>query len=458
MVRPEGEVRLVHSGSLPFAVDLLLGTYEGLALVRRSLRGKSGWLQVGRASMETFWGRWRATLVVAVTDKGEHLPKSLAQALLDMQSANPREAGIAPDEDFDGHMELAYWDFLGRCDLRHLRMLDEAEAELARRLAAEEARGEAVLSEVEAYVAQLHRRRRLESSSEARDAILSRIALLEQKHEEAGAWLIRHMADMRQEFEQHEADILAMLQGHGELEILQTVHWTARHPSDRHEPIQQASSLWPRDGVDEDWRGSTGKAFALSQALQLGRLHAKVPAEFYRQERLERKRSRANLNAPQPGEDALEKLARTSRAWMRDEEERRARLALATPRLPALDRRTNAQRKSAQRRNALDQRDKEISALIERFPTIVALDAELDRHVGGTGQSRRTARLLRHAIKLLSVSSRSAASSARAGISFPGHALVATSNKPPVPSKAGDSIDIDALIENDLRDMFKDLS
>lgn len=456
MKKPEGEVRLVQSDSIPFAVDLHLQTYEGMGWIKRYLRGQSGWLQVGRATMDTYWGRWSATLVVAVTDKGEVLNKTVSRALLEMRSANPREPDDTPDDDIDGHMEMAYWDFLGRCDIRHLKMLDEAEAEMAGRVEAEQARGEAVLAEVELYLSQLSRQRRSATSDAVRDAIMARIALLEQKHQEAAAWLVRRLAAMRLEGEQLETDLLESLQNHGQLEIIQTIHWVARHNGDKREAVEQASSFWRRDGTAEDWRSSISPSGALDRAQQLGTIVGRLPVTAILAEKRERFTLVADLTIPRPGEDALEKLSRISRAWIK-EDSKKASEVESRPKPAASDLRTPAQKKSAQRGIGLDKRDAEVANLIEQFKTVAELDRQLDLLPGVSTRNRRLARLIRHAIRQLDTSADTPAPSSTAVTTFPDCALVRTTMDELVPAAVTDSIDIDAQIDMTLRDMLKDL-
>src|SRR5690606_36045808 len=72
-----------------------------------------------------------------------------------------------------------------------------------------------------------------EISQQQRANIDGRIAMMEDKHAAASAWLVRHLARLREEGEAFEADVMAALENHGEIEDLYTVHWVARSQYDR---------------------------------------------------------------------------------------------------------------------------------------------------------------------------------------------------------------------------------
>jgi hypothetical protein len=129
---------------------------------------------------------------------------------------------------------MLFWDFLGRCDLRHLAMLREAEAEAAERVAVEQERGEKVLAEADAYIAALRRQRRApDTADDKRSWLGDMIAMFEEKQSAAAAWLVRRLAGIREGVLALEADVVTALENHGEVEELYTVRWTARHPFDR---------------------------------------------------------------------------------------------------------------------------------------------------------------------------------------------------------------------------------
>ncbi len=223
-----------HSGSLPFAVDVFLNTYEGPSWVRQKLRGRSGWMQISRARMETPISIWRSTLIAARTDQGELLGAQVSSAFLAMRSSGPQELDEVPPPELDTQSEMLFWDFLGRCDLRHLAMLREAEAEADERIASEQARGEQVLAEADGYIANLRRQRRaLDVADERRTRLAETIGFFEEKQAAAAQWLVQRLARFRDHVMTVEAEVMAALENHGEVEELYTVRWTARHPFDR---------------------------------------------------------------------------------------------------------------------------------------------------------------------------------------------------------------------------------
>lgn len=233
-MKPEGEVRQYQSGAMPYSVDAYIDSYHGPGWVKRRLRGRSGWLQVARAQLTTDVSDWTATLVAGITDDGEHLGKVASHAFIEMRTSGAQICYNDPPEELSELTEMLFWDFLGRCDLRHLAMLEHAESNLDARLTAEQARGEAVLADAERHIAELRRRRRSpEAPAEQRLEIDERIAKMEDSHGAASAWLVRHLAKLRDEGQAFEADIMAALENHGEYEELYTIHWVARSQYDR---------------------------------------------------------------------------------------------------------------------------------------------------------------------------------------------------------------------------------
>lgn len=473
MKRPEEDVRLYHSDSTPFAVDVHLDTYEGMSWIKRRLRAQSGWLQVAKASMDTLWGTWSSRLVVAMTDHGDLLERPVANALLEMRSANVHQPNDHPDEMIEGHMEMAYWDFLGRCDVRHLKMLDDAEAEMALRLEEEQARGEDVLVEVELYIAQLHRLRRMAISDIQREDLASRIALLDQKHAEAADWLVRRLATIRREGDAFAADILASLQNHGEMEVVQTVRWVTTRAIDQDFEDGGGFTLPPSGSVPEDGRGSVNPAELLHAAQRLGRMHSKIPLIAHLPERRD-ERTRAT--------EERKRLERPKLSWREDTtqaipdadigsvEAPKAKLTkpklLMSPRVASEETtrvqdnarllREKALQKQTKVAAAKLARDMEVQALIDLYGSAEALDRCLAEVPSMGIESRRLSRLIREAITRITSTDASLASPT-GDVAFPGEAPVRTSPQLSPASVADDSIEVDALIKRDLADKLKDL-
>lgn len=379
MGRPEGEVRRYQSGALPFAVDAYIDTYHGPAWVRRQLRGRSGWLQVSQARLCTDISDWSATIVAGITDDGVRLGRMAANAFLAMRTSGPQPCVDDPPDELADFSEMLFWDFLGRCDLRHLEMLEEAEMELATRLAAEQSRGETVLREAERYIAELRRHRRSPEANQQQWAdIEGRITFMEDKLAAASAWLVRHLARLREEGEAFEADVMAALENHGEVEELYTVHWVARSQYDRFVDrglLRELTMTGSLEGVPRRARLDRHDLWEIEEIQRRSSARIIEPSAG---------KSKRRTPDPEPVEAAA--------AWRREEREL----------LQALE--AWQAEKLATRPSSGDDPDLPASA------------------------------------------------------TFPPEVLTPTTAIPPAASAPDDSTYIDALSENDLRDMFKDLS
>lgn len=475
-MKPEGEIRLYHSGAIPYEVDLYLHTYEGMAWIKRRLRGQSGWLQVAKASMDTFWGSHTAMLVVAVTDHGELLDRTVSHALLDMKASGVRDAEIVPDEELDGHMEMAFWDFLGRCDLYHLRMLDEAEIELASELEREQTRGEKVLTEVDNHIADLGRQRRAVIVDDARQALAVRIALLEEKQAEAAAWLVRRLATMRKQGEALQDDLLAALQNHGELEVLYSVRWVAKHAFDRvyrrqepnflingrNQPVNNPlaerllAQLRLRDDETDDERRERKDR---EQNIRRERWNNRLLVKTKKERERDRLNELAELNKISQKQTLTQRRMQQRAALRAAQASQKAEMALEAEKKRVSQNaerlRTEAQRRSAKRQALNHQREREIAALLDDYPTVAELERELERLPGTGIENRRLARLLRKAIQRMTASKTMTVPEAQPA--FRNDTIMRTNTQKPVDAPSDDSIDIDALIEAGMRDMLKDL-
>jgi hypothetical protein len=229
-----GEASLGEFGCTPVALDFSLDSYSGPGWEVGELRHRSGWLTVSRAAMETPISAWSAPLVACVNDHGETISAWLAAKLFDMRCSLPRAAEDIPPVELDWVTDALYWDFLGTCDLKHLAMLEEHEADAARRVERLEARAARVMGQVERHVAGLRGMiRRGELGAEAQHSTTEHIALIERKQDEAERWLRDRIVEIRQRQETFEEDVFASLQNHGEMEQLYTVHWTTRRLRDR---------------------------------------------------------------------------------------------------------------------------------------------------------------------------------------------------------------------------------
>lgn len=407
---PADQIRRYESGALPFEVDVFVDTYEGPGWVRRLIRGRRGWLRVSRARMSTPISDWQGTLVAAVTDDEVRFGPLTASAFFNMRSSDPREAMDAPCEAIDAVSENLMWDFLGTCDLRHLRMLAEVEQAIDARVAAEQERGERVLADADQHIAALHRQLRdRDVSVERRAQLTQTIAFFEEKQAAAAAWLVRHLAKIRDERTSYETDVFEALENHGEVEELFTVRWIARHYAD--------VTVKERRMRDEAMSWGLSTAIGLMHERltlcevgfnypHMQRLSRGVPIPPAGPQRLQRPLAKV---VEQPI-DALARLLATARPT-------------AAPTIPAVSvpstrqgkrvvqlanissSKTPAQRTSAARRADRRQDEAALATLIAEFPTVALLDARLDK-VPSTGiENRRLARLIRLAIGRLKTKS-----------------------------------------------------
>lgn len=404
---PVDQIRRYQGGALPFEVDVYVDTYEGPGWVRRLIRGRSGWLRVSRARMSTPISEWQGTLVAAVTDDEVRLGPFTASAFFNMRSSDPREATDAPCDALDSVSDYLMWDFLGTCDLRHLRMLAEVEQAVDARVAIEQARGERVLADADQHIVGLHRQLRdRDLSVERREQIGRTIAFFEEKQAAAARWLVGHLAKIREERASCETDVFEALENHGEVEELLTVRWVARHYADvtvRERRMQEEALAWSLGAAigslhDRLPLSEVGFGYPSMQLIPKG-----VPIPSARPRRLQTRVAKVM----QQSIDELAKLLAASRAAA-------AVLSPPTPRrlakpgqqevssVKASLSKTSAQLKSAARRAESRRDEAALATLIAEFPTVALLDARLDK-VPSTGiENRRLARLIRMAIGRLS--------------------------------------------------------
>lgn len=334
-MRPEQQIRRYHAGILPFTVEVYLDTYDGPAWVRQHLRGRCGWVQVSRAMLSTPISEWSASLVAAISDDGQQLGKVVSSALLNMRSSNPQLAQDDPPEELEGITEMLFWDFLGGCDIRHLRMLERQEAEIAAELEAEQERGDTVLAEVEHFIAGLQKQRRApDCALEARDRLEQQISFFQQKQAAAEHWLVRHLAEIRRRGDAFEADVLEALQNHGEIEELYQARWVARSQYDRladRAYVTDTLRMAALSGVPHAARIELQERIEMAEAKRLAKGKLRYVEPTRRRERPHGKHSK--LHTPQgasTGADPHEEWRREARelldgieSWKADRDESR---------------------------------------------------------------------------------------------------------------------------------------
>lgn len=402
---PRDQIRRYQSGAFPFEVDVYVDTYEGPAWVKRLVRGRRGWLRVSRATMSTPISEWQGRLVAAVTDDHIRLGPFTASAFFTMRSSDPREVPDAPSDELDAVSDNLMWDFLGTCDIRHLKMLTEAERDTDARVALEQARGERVLADADHHIAVLRRQLRNPDTTAARRSQLSQtIAFFEEKESAAAAWLVRHLAEIRRERDSYEADVFEALENHGEVEELFTARWVARHHAD----------------VTVKERHIRDEAMAWSVSAAIGSLHDRLPLsevgfDYPRMRSMPKgippalpKARGADLRRSKMAKRPLDELAAlVSRGTEPPAQPARSSAqAKHTPLPISLAERSDAlslaQRLSAARLTQLRRTEADIARLIAELPTVALLDARLDKVPSTGAKNRRLARLIRAAIGRLS--------------------------------------------------------
>jgi len=410
-------IRNYQSGLLPFEVDVYLDSYDGPSWVKRQLRGRSGWVRVSRATMSTPISYYTGTLVAAITDDGVRLGPFVSAAFLDMRSSNPREAVDDPDEELDGVMEMLFWDFLGTCDLKHLQLLSETESEIAARVASDQARGEEVLAQADAYIANLRRLRRDPyATPERRAELTDAIEFFEDKQAAAAAWLLRRLASMRERLPEFETDVFEALTNHGEVEELFTARWIARQAFDQvyrraegnflmgglHQSIKNAFAerlLKERREWDDDEVALKARAEAEKRERRADWERRREAIAASMNEAETNRRASAGLlpQSPKRAEKAHPATQLQQSVVDSEAPSEMARIAANRARL-----REAAQRDVEQRVNQRRLKEFEIDELLDQYPTVELLDARLNKVPSLGTENRRMARRLRQAIQQLS--------------------------------------------------------
>ncbi len=224
------ESRLPEFGVYPVELHFSLDSHVGPAWVVPAMFNRSGWLSVAEVDMKTEFDRTRAVIAACVNDEGEVLGQWVVEALFSMQSSLPQEVGVEPPDDLADALDAIYWDFLGRCDIAHLKTLEEEERRISSAIARLELRRREVYEKVETFLSGLYARRRRErGNDELCRMIDAKIEEVETKQAEAEIWHRDRLQELQVELETFESQVLASLQNHGNLRPLYTVYWKAQH-------------------------------------------------------------------------------------------------------------------------------------------------------------------------------------------------------------------------------------
>jgi hypothetical protein len=217
-------------GVYPVELHFSLDSHVGPSWVMPAMFNRSGWLSVAEVEMETEFDRTRAVIAACVNDEGEVLGQWVVEALFSMQSSLPQEVVVEPPDDLEEALDALYWDFLGRCDIAHLKTLEEEERRISSAIARLELRRREVYEKVEAFLSSLYARRRRERGNhELCRVIDAKIGEVETKQAETEIWHRGRLQELQAELATFESQVLASLQNHGNLRPLYTVYWKAQH-------------------------------------------------------------------------------------------------------------------------------------------------------------------------------------------------------------------------------------
>ena len=202
-------------------------------------------MQVAEATLETPLSSTKQFIACYCDDHGRAIQTWLGDRIFDMRASVPTYMHQDPPEELADLMDALYWDFLGRCDMKSLRALEQAERKLDQDIHAIEDEADLGLREVNAFIFNLRRERRApDCSSERRAAIRKRIGDMEAMRPSLLKALGASVQSLRDNHDQFEVDIYEGLSCHGRIYVLYTVRWTLRS---RHMSKPINASLWSEE-------------------------------------------------------------------------------------------------------------------------------------------------------------------------------------------------------------------
>lgn len=217
-------------GVYPVELHFSLDSHIGPAWVVPAMFNRSGWLSVAEVEMETEFDRSRAVIAVCINDEGEVLGQWVVEALFSMQSSLPQEVVVEPPDDLADALDALYWDFLGRCDIAHLKTLEEEERRISTAFLRLELRRRQVYEKVETFLSSLYARRRRDRGNDDLSKLIdAKIAEVETKQAQTEIWYRGRLLELQAGLATFESQVLTALQNHGEMRPLYTVYWQTRH-------------------------------------------------------------------------------------------------------------------------------------------------------------------------------------------------------------------------------------
>lgn len=251
---PDG--RVLQWCGLPVAIFLHPDSYAGHPRDIARLRGRSGWLRVAQARLDTYVASHEAVLCAACDEDGEPLTAWQTARLFEMDAAMPREILLDPPDELDEIVDALFHDFLGRCDRETLYSLEREEAKERWMISLVEARASSLLGRADRVIDGLARARRRGAAGGADGSChAARISRLEERQERLALALRDWRRWRRNRFGQVEADHLDSLGLQGEVEELYTVWWnvvSTRRPMELRLPLQQPELRNPGFDVNSE--------------------------------------------------------------------------------------------------------------------------------------------------------------------------------------------------------------
>ncbi len=213
----------------PLALDFFYDAREIPFWASRWLRHQSGWLAIGTAHLDTLVDSYHKTLVAGVTTDGDILKPWQRELILSLPCSLPQEApGIPPDE-LEEALGIAYWDFLGSCDLDQLGALQKAEDDLRQAITDIEDKTNVAMQWNEQAIARLNRRLRMGNlSKRVADTMRERAETLDAELDDLVWQQMRQIHKVRKNLARLEDDVMESLTIHGEMDEPAIIHWTAR--------------------------------------------------------------------------------------------------------------------------------------------------------------------------------------------------------------------------------------
>jgi hypothetical protein len=222
-------------GLAPVTIQIDLSSYEGSWTHVQRFRGRSGWLIVAAARLESEAASWTTTAVAACDEWDNAVPAFMASNLLACACSFPQPCSDYPPDVLDSILEEEE----GALITRFLRSGDQELAQLHERtrnlIERLEHSTRAFVRTGERQIAELRRRRRLiQPGAPEREVLDGVILSIEAENDAAMGKLTSRRADLRHEAHAAEELLLISTQVTVEVMPLYVVRWVDGAPSPDH--------------------------------------------------------------------------------------------------------------------------------------------------------------------------------------------------------------------------------